>query len=214
MAATVFRGTSNTRLTPEQRQLLADQLVRARKAALSIGTVAGALRAGYVKNFQYVDGRGYEYIKWSNFKPYLDLDHPTMLNFPSDSPDARVASVAFQVLGSKEAGPPTDLPLEAIPWHFHSNLCRKGDSIVGNIETAPDGTLYQRQIERCRNLGAVAQPWLNHWMVDLWVIPGWENPWGLVSSKHPDLMRTPVPWFTDTHVQGPDINAPAPGSHH
>ena len=206
MAATVMYGTSNTRMTPAQREKWAGQLEQARAAALKIGTVRNALAMGYVKNFQYVDGRGYEYIKWSNFKHTLDLDQPTTVNFPSDDPDARVASVAYQVLGTREDGPPDDLPLSVIPWHFHSNLCKKGNSIVGNIETAPDGTLYKRQVERCKNLGAVPQPQLNHWMVDLWVVPGWENPWGLVSSKHPDLMRTPVPWFTDTNVAGSDIN--------
>ena len=46
----------------------------------------------------------------------------------------------------------------------------------------------------------VFRPELDHWMVDFWVIPGWENPWGLVSSKHPDMMFEPTPWFTGHHT--------------
>lgn len=207
MSATVQHGTSNTRLTPEERAKWAAQLVQVRAAAEKVNTVRKAEAAGYVRNFQYVDGRGYEYINWDYLTDRFDIDHPSMLNFPSDEPDTGIASVAYQVRGTKEAGPPDVFPLSTVPWHYHTNLCRKGDSIIGNVETAPDGTLYKRQQERCDNLGAVAEPELNHWMVDLWVVPGWENPWGLVSSKHPDLFRSPVPWFT-TSVTGASATPP------
>lgn len=198
MRATVKYGTSTKPLAPERRELLASQLEEVRATVLEIGTVAEAERRGYVKNFQYVEGRGFEYIKWANFTSTLDLASPTMLVFPDDEPDTRVVSVAYNILGTREDGPPTLLPREAIPWHYHHNLCRKGDSIIGNVETAPDGTLYADQAERCEKAGATYEPELDHWMVDLWIVPGWENPWGLVSSKHPDLFTTPQDWFPET----------------
>jgi len=196
MRATVRFGATNQLLTPERRQLLADQLVLVRAAAMSTPTVADAEAQGFVRNFQRVNGRGFEYINWSRFKNTLDLAHPTLLAFEDDKPDSKVISVAYNVLGTIEAGPPKGLPLEVIPWHYHSNLCKKGDSIIGNSEFDENGNLYPEQAARCAAEGAVNQPQLNHWMVDLWVIPGWENPWGLVSSKHPDLMFEPTPWFT------------------
>lgn len=204
MRATVKYGTASKPLTPERRELLASQLEEVRTAALEIGTVAEAERRGYVKNFQYLEGRGFEYIKWSNFTPTLDLANPTMLAFPDDQPDSKVAAVAYNILGTREGGPPTHLPLEAVPWHFHHNLCRKDGSVIGNVETAPDGTLYADHAERCEDAGATYEPELDHWMVDLWVIPGWENPWGLVSSKHPDLFTTPQDWFPEIGPAQPD----------
>jgi len=195
MAATVHYGGSNEPISRERRQLLGEQLVLVREAAMRYPTVAAAEAAGYRKNFQRINGRGFEYINWDLWSDELDLTKPTLLAFEDDQPDSRLVSVAHNVLGSVEDGPPTLLPLELIPWHFHSNLCRKGDSIIGSVEFDQDGKPYQRQIDRCEAEGATYQPELDHWMVDLWVIPGWENPWGLVSSKHPDLMFEPTPWF-------------------
>lgn len=196
MRATVHYGGTNTPLSPERRALLAEQLVLARAVGMNIGTVANAERMGYVKNFQRLNGRGFEYVKWSNFTHELNLWQPTVLAFEDDKPDSRIISVAYNVLGTIQEGPPTDLPLEVIPWHYHSNLCEKGGTIVGSVEYDKDGKPYPDQVERCLQMGAKFRPDLNHWMVDLWVIPGWENPWGLVSSKHPDMMFEPTPWFS------------------
>ena len=196
MKATVHYGGTSTLLSPERRRLLGEQLVQVREAALKIETVAEAENQGFVRNFQRINGRGFEYINWSRFNTKLDLSRPTMLAFDGDSPDSRVMSVAYNVLGAMADGPPTDLPLEVIPWHYHSNLCEKDNSIVGSVEYDANGNPYPEQAQRCKDLGAVFRPELNHWMVDLWVIPGWENPWGLVSSKHPDMMFEPTPWFT------------------
>jgi len=209
MRATVRWGASSKPMTRERRALLASQLVHVREVALKIGTVAEAERLGFKKNFQRLNGRGYEYINFSNFTDHLDLDKPGVLAFEDDKPDSRIVSVAYNVLGTIEGGPPKDLPLEVIPWHFHSNLCRKGTSIVGSVELDPSGKPYQDQIDRCKELGATFEPQLDHWMVDLWVVPGWENPWGLVSAKHPDLMFQPTPWFNATNNAG----AEAEGDH-
>lgn len=200
MRATVQHGVSSEPMSPERRDLLGQQLQRVREVALGIGTVAEAERLGFVKNFQRIDGRGFEYVNWSWFSPTLNLDRPTMLLFADDKPDSRVISVAYNVLGVREAGPPHDLPLEVVPWHYHSNLCKKDGTIIGSIEYSPTGEVYADQVERCVREGAEFRPELNHWMVDFWVIPGWENPWGVVSSKHPDQFATPQPWFNDSNA--------------
>lgn len=196
MKATVHYGGTDTLISPERRQLLADQLVQVRNVGLAIGTVAEAERLGFVKNYQRINGRGFEYVNWNNFSNVLDLNKPTVLAFEGDQPDSRIMSVAYNVFGAVQDGPPDDLPLEVIPWHYHSNLCEKDGNIVGSIEYDPNGVPYPEQVEWCLSQQAKFRPDLNHWMTDLWVIPGWENPWGLVSSKHPDMMFEPTPWFS------------------
>ena len=78
--------------------------------------------------------------------------------------------------GAAEAGPPEVLPTEAIPWHFHYDQCMKDGQIIG-------GEDHPGEEE-----GGTVRPELDGWMVDLWVVPGWYNPWGLISSKPPDLL--------------------------
>jgi hypothetical protein len=200
MKATVHYGGSDSIIDRDRRALLADQLVQVRNAGLAIGTVAEAERLGYVKNYQRINGRGFEYVKWSNFSPTLDLDKPTVLAFEGDQPASRIISVAYNVFGKVQEGPPDDLPLEVIPWHYHSNLCEKDGTIVGSVEYDANGKAYPEQVEWCLSQQATFRPDLNHWMTDLWVIPGWENPWGLVSSKHPDMMFEPTPWFASNRT--------------
>ena len=195
MADTTMFGSTSTKLSDARRAILASELEQARAAGLAVGTVRNALREGFVKNWTRVDGRGYEYINWSRWTPKLDLSKPTMLLFEDDKPDSRVISVAYNVLGTRAAGPPKDFPLEVIPWHYHHDLCKKGDSVIGNVETDANGKLIGKGAQRCQVAGASYQPQLDDWMVDLWVIPGWENPWGLVSSKHPDMYLKPQPYF-------------------
>lgn len=197
MNATVMGGSTDTPITPERRALLGRQLEQARAAALRVGTVAEAEREGFVRNWQRIDGRGWEYVNWDRIRNQttLDLDKPTMLLFADDKPDSTVISVAYQVRGTREAGPPKDLPLELIPWHFHHNLCAVDGQVIGNVETDQQGNLIESGAKRCEAAGATYLPELDHWMVDLWVIPGWENPWGLVSSKHPDEFSDPRPYF-------------------
>ena len=111
----------------------------------------------------------------------FDANHPEILVFQDDEPDSRVIAIAYNVLGSLEEGPPTDLPLELIGWHLHTNICERDGVFIGS-EDFP-----------CAENGGTLRPDLDNWMVDLWIIPGWENPWGLISSKHPDLYN--LPWF-------------------
>jgi hypothetical protein len=198
MRATVHYGGSNEPMSTERRELLGDQLVAAREAALEIGTVAEAERQGFVRNFQRVDGRGWDYMNWSRFNDDFDITKPSLLLFADDEPDSPVIAVAYNITRSIEEGPPPDLPLETIGWHYHGGLCEMGDQKVGSIEYDALGYPYAEQIERCHELGATFRRDLSHWMVDLWVVPGWENPWGIISSKHPDLMPTGTSWFGQT----------------
>jgi hypothetical protein len=196
MRATVHYGGSDEPLTTERRALLGSQLEQARAAALAIGTVAEAERQGFVRNFQRIDGRGWDYINWSRFRDELDLSSPSMVVLADDEPDSRVVSVAYNITRSVDEGPPTDMPLESIGWHYHASLCQGLDTMVGSIEYDAEGVPNQDQIERCYELGTQLRNDLSNWMVDLWVIPGWENPWGLISSRHPDLMPAGTPYYS------------------
>lgn len=195
MNATMQFGSSDTPVTNAERKQWGEMLVRARAAAAQTPTVADAERLGFVKNYEYIDGRGVEYINWGRWGTTFDIDKPTLVAAAGDKPTDPIVSIAYQVIGSREAGPPKDLPRALAGWHFHHSLCKAGNDIIGNLETRPDGRLYEEAAQRCLKYGATYMPALDHWMIDLWVIPGWENPWGLESSKHPDLFKDPQPWF-------------------
>ena len=111
-------------LTLDQHTKLGDQLVEVREAALNIGTVANAERLGYRLNGERWEGRGYEYLLWDQFSTF-DINKPTMAVFPDTKPDTKIASVAYQVLGTREAGPPKVFDLSVVPWHHHFDLCKK-----------------------------------------------------------------------------------------
>jgi len=197
MAPLVVHGQSSAPISTERRTLVGQQLDFARNVALDIGTVAEAERLGYRANYQRIDGRGWEYLNWSYMSSTFDISHPSMLVFEDNKPDSRVISMAYNVTGTKADGPPKYFPLELLPWHWHENLCSVGSAIISSND-----------LDRCKRLDAEVHPELNHWMIDLWIMPGWENPWGIESSKHPDLFIIPQPWYAD-----PDYRAKADHDH-
>lgn len=178
----LVKGESAKPLTAERRALLGRQLQQAREAGLRVGTVAEAEDAGYVKVHDFSSQRGYEYVNFDYVDRKLDIDHPEVLAFPSDEPDAGIAAIAYYVVSDLGSGPPDTFPLEAIPWHSHWDICQVGEQYLGSQEPAA-----------CADMGGKTRPDIDGWMLDLWVIPGWENPWGLVSSKHPDLREDVQP---------------------
>jgi hypothetical protein len=178
MARPLVGGSSERPISAERRALLASQLERGRAAALALGTVAKAEAAGYVRaydNFQ--SGRGFEYVNFGLIDGEVDVDRPEILAFTGKEPASPVAAIAYYVRAEEGDPPPDTLPTEAIPWHSHWAICRKGGEYIDS-----------QHPEECRAQGGEPDESLTGWMVDLWLVPGWENPWGLVSSKHPDLM--------------------------
>jgi hypothetical protein len=139
--------------------------------------MADAEAAGYVLIHEPHPGRGAELMNFSLLDKTFDIDKPEMLVYRDPSPTAPVVGQAYYVVGPLEAGPPKDaFPLEAIGWHFHWDICQIGDQVVAS-ENFP-----------CQKEGGVIRDDWDGWMVDIWAVPGWENPWGLISSKHPDLI--------------------------
>lgn len=169
-------GVSEEPISLETRKFLGEQLQLAREAALAVGTVAEAEAAGYVKLHEFLPGRGVQYANFDYIDETFDIDHPEVLAFPGDEPDTGIAAVAYYVIAGEDQPPPDDLPTDIIPWHSHWAICRKGD--VWPLSQDEEG---------CKALGGEIVEGLSGWMLDLWIVPGWENPWGLLSSKHPDL---------------------------
>lgn len=170
-------GVSKTPISAERRSILGHQLEQARAAALNVGTVAEAEQAGYVKVHGYLPGRGLEYVNFSLIDHTLDLSRPEVLAFPDDAPDTGIMAIAYYVLADKGDPPPDTFPTEVIPWHSHFDICHRGEEYI-----------LSQDAQRCAAEGGVVDKGLTGWMLDLWVVPGWENPWGLVSSKNPDLI--------------------------
>lgn len=202
----IHLGTSDEPMTPARRKVLADMLVRARDAALEVGTLGNAKKMGYQQvSATPSDGR-IEYVNFA-YQDEFDVDHPSMVVFADDSTDdAPVISIAYGVKGSYKDGPPEDFPLEAIPWHYHGPLCfDKEGHIIADMHTfkVDKSTYINGKPASCEAHGGVLHTEFSSWMVDLWVVPGWENPWGLVSSKHPDLY--PKPWYDPKGATVPGV---------
>ena len=177
----LVHGVDSKPLSIDRRELLGRQLERARAAALRLPTVRDAEAAGYKLIHEPKPGRGAEFVNDALLDSELELDHPEMLVYASPDPSAPVAGQAYYVIGAIDAGPPKDFPLEAIPWHYHYGICDM------------DGQYVASEDFPCEAEGGEVRDDLTGWMVDLWVVPGWENPWGLISSKHPDLIPPTSP---------------------
>ena len=172
MQASVQYGGTNKILSPARRALLANQLVIVRKVALAIGTVANAEKLGFVKNYQRINGRGFEYVNWGWWSHKVDLLHPTVLAFDGDQPNSKVVSVAYNVLGSIQAGPPKTFPLEVIPWHYHSNLCEKNGT--AGTQPAIDQVLHESLAHL--DLCGLTEPSLRHIQHEQYARDHGENP--------------------------------------
>lgn len=194
----IHLGSSARPLAADRRAQLGEMLQRARNAGLRIKNLAGAKAAGYTKVTETSTGGRVEYVNYQYADDVFDVDHPEQVVFAAndaDRDDSPVIAIAYGVMGTYEEGPPEGFPLEYVPWHFHGPLCMAPDgSLIADMHTftVDPNTYIDGKPATCEEHGGTPRPDLASWMVDLWVMPGWENPYGLISSKHPDLVD--MPW--------------------
>ena len=84
--------------------------------------------------------------------------------------------VAGIVLNARVVGfaGPNDL------WHTHHQFCISRDTgLVLGAERISD--------QKCAAAGGENVGLQRNWMMHAWVVPGWENGWGIFSGEHPGL---------------------------
>lgn len=158
------------------RDQVADELARARDAAMRFPTAADAEAAGYTQVTKYIPLIGSHWMKFSAVANPFDPDEPDMLLYDGDGLDAEVVGLSYYVLNGPT--PPEGFAGPNDPWHQHIGLCVRGTLVVGGSDTTP---------EECAAVGGVKSDGRDAWMTHAWVVPGWESPWGTFSAENPDL---------------------------
>jgi hypothetical protein len=161
------------------RDALATQLAQARAAALKYPTAADATKARYVMVAPFLPGLGAHYLNPAYvLDGVIDANKPEVLLYSSNQPDARVVGVSYLTPGNAATQPeglagPNDL------FHFHDNLCIVSRMAIPASDAASCASVGGRV---SGGFGGVTV-WMNH----VWVVPGWESPWGLFSSENPEI---------------------------
>ncbi|MBM3672351.1 MAG: hypothetical protein FJW86_09270 [Actinobacteria bacterium] len=179
-------------LSPEDRDLIAFQLVQARDAAMRYPTVADALAAGYYLAGGFAPGSGAHYIGGNTLggSGTLDIEHPGSLIYAGVEPDSEIVGLMY--LGGGEESPegfagPND------HWHRHSNVCiRRGANGI-EIPFPADADITRKM---CNDVGGSFMS-ITTWMVHAWVVPGWESPLGVFSHDNPNIRCADGTYNTD-----------------
>jgi len=160
------------------RDTLARQLVAARQATAALPTAADAVKAGYFMIVPYLPGIGAHYVKLSYLADdVFDPAKPEILLYSGNYPDSEVVGASYLAGGAKDT-PPEGFAGPNDGFHFHDQLCWVQRLVV----PARDAATCADAGGRFRGITGTAI-WMNH----VWVVPGWESPWGLFSPEHPDL---------------------------
>ena len=174
-------GPAEWKPIPDQatRDALAAQLAQARAAALKYPTALDAMKARYVMVAPFLPGLGAHYLNAAYvLDGVIDPSKPEVLLYSSNQQDARVVGVSYLTPGNAATQPeglagPNDL------FHFHDKLC-----IVRRL------AIPASDAGGCESVGGRVSggfDGLTVWMNHVWVVPGWESPWGLFSSENPEI---------------------------
>jgi hypothetical protein len=174
-------GPAEWKPIPDQatRDALATHLAQARAAASKYPTAADATKARYVMVAPFLPGLGAHYLNAAYvLDGVIDASKPEVLLYSSNQPDARVVGVSYLTPGNAATQPeglagPNDL------FHFHDNLCIVSRMAIPASDAAACTSVGGRI---SGGFGGVTV-WMNH----VWVVPGWESPWGLFSSENPEI---------------------------
>jgi hypothetical protein len=159
------------------RNLLAQQLDTARKAAMSFPTAADAVRGGYRMVTTYLPCIGAHYMN-ARYIYAFDPAHPAMLLYDGNGPDAKIVGLSYYVVTPGRNDPPEGFAGPNDHWHRHIGLCVKGGVVIGPEKWTK---------AQCDAAGGVKVDGSHAWMVHAWVVPGWESAWGVFSGEHPEL---------------------------
>jgi hypothetical protein len=164
-------------LDGETRALLAQQLAGAESVVERYPTVRDAEAGGYHQASIYVPCISAHYLSPDRTSlDEFDPARPQMLLFAGTDPDSEIVGLSYSVVSV--SGPPEGFAGPNDIWHAHETLCMKPGFVLGTEEADEEG---------CEARGGVVANTSNDWMVHVWIVPQWENRWGIFASEHPDL---------------------------
>ena len=164
---------------PTACSTVADELARARAAALRYPTPREAEAAGYYQVTPYVNGIGAHWIDTSLVDGTFDVDNPEMLLYDGNDKNASIIGLSYQIW--KADGEPTvGFTGDNDHYHRHIGLCFNDEGMVIGDTTWTE--------ERCASVGGHKDnSGVNLWMSHAWVVPGFESPWWVFSAVNPQL---------------------------
>lgn len=163
---------------PDQCATLADELAQARDVALRHPTVADAQEAGYRMVAPYLPGIASHFMNFSYVDGEFDIEHPEMILFDGNGPDARVVGLSYYIFHDGDTQPTQGFTGDNDHYHRHLGLCMAGGQVIGDSATTD---------EECEARGGVKSGGSSGWMSHAWVVPGCESPWGVFSASSPTL---------------------------
>jgi hypothetical protein len=166
-------------LSIDERQLLGDELTRARTAALTTPTLADARAAGWTTLGGPVPGGGQMMIDIEQRRESTGFDPatPVALLFASDADDAPIVAVQYEGWTSSTT-PPVGFTGQDMFWHLHTGTC-----LVDDVRVVYDEPHVGAN---CELIGGERTSTIS-WMIRAWVVPGWENSNGTFAHDHPGL---------------------------
>jgi hypothetical protein len=168
----------NTPLTPEERVTFTEQAVLADQAVKTYPTVADAEAGGWRRITPYVPCIAAHYINSGALTNPFDPAEPEILLYAGTDPDSEIVGLSYLQLND---GEPEGFAGGNDAWHVHETLCIGEGGVLGDTGTTE---------EDCEARGGRTVPLGNLWMTHMWNVPGWDSPWGLFSSEHPNLGGT------------------------
>ncbi|MGZ6929038.1 MAG: hypothetical protein ACXVK4_00780 [Acidimicrobiia bacterium] len=154
------------------RTVLEHELAAATDAARRWSTPAAARRAGFRLASRFLPGIGAHWVDWSRVTRPFAAGQPAMLLFDGNGDGARLVGLSYLVRSRSE---PEGFRSGGARWHRHAGLCILHGVLVGE---------GMRRADDCRG---TYLPGRDLWMLHVWAVPGFENPWGRYASMNPKL---------------------------
>jgi hypothetical protein len=164
-------------LDPAERAELADQLAEALAVVERYPTVRDAEAGGYRKASIYVPCIASHYVlEGREASDPFDPARPPMLLAADTDPDSEIVGLSYSVISP--GGPPVGFAGPNDIWHAHERFCMGKGMLIGTEAADPEG---------CAARGGAIFDTSDEWMIHVWIVPQWQNRWGLFASEHPDL---------------------------
>jgi hypothetical protein len=158
--------------TPEQAQVLAQQLAAAKVATEKYRDIEVARRDGFVQVTQFIPGLGLHMARIGLLDRPFDPAEPALLLYMPDGANGmRLAGVAYDLPRTTDT-PPDGFAGGSDVWHFHTSLCFL---LNGTVTIAPDEGA-------CSQLSGIFQAETG-WLLHAWLFV--ENPDGVFVEQNP-----------------------------
>lgn len=178
-------------------------------------TAGDAEAAGWTVAAPYIPGLGTHHVR-PGFNPVegpaptFEVTEPHFLIYGGNGPDAPLIGVSYELWGTDNDSPPDAFAGTNDWWHLHTKIC---------LGAMPSTGVDQVSDEECAARGGRQIPIPNdgHWMLHLWIGPGFQTKWDIFTSGHPCLGEAgPLPqedpcWDIVNHEPA---DGPLPGSEH